>query len=328
MTGPGKDTIKELGALAFASRLKRLSDRLARDISRVYEEHQVQFEARWFPVAYLLSQKSPLSVTEIAEQLKFTHPAVNQIAGQMERSDLLVSSRDRNDDRRRLISLTKKGKLTVKQLQPLWEVIRKCTAELLESVDDGFLESVQKIENALDEKEMYARVSEILYPKKAATVEIVDYKPRWADKFRELNEEWLNTYFRVEPGDRMMLENPDREIIRHGGAVFFAKVEGGIVGTAALIRHSGDLYELAKMAVTESHRGRGIGARLLETAIHRARLAGAKQLVLGTSVSLKAANQLYRKSGFRKLAGKPTWAPDYARDTIYMRLNLAPGART
>ncbi|MGB5105485.1 MAG: bifunctional helix-turn-helix transcriptional regulator/GNAT family N-acetyltransferase [Candidatus Zixiibacteriota bacterium] len=327
MTGPGKDTIKDLGALAFASRLKRLSDRLARDISRVYEEHQVQFEARWFPVAYLLSQKSPLSVTEIAEQLEFTHPAVNQIAGQMERNDLLVSTRDRNDDRRRLISLTKKGKETVRQLQPLWEVIRRCTAELLQSVDDGFLESVQKIEDALDEKDMYGRVSEILYPQKAMVVDIIDFKPRWGDKFRELNEEWLNAYFRVEQADKVVLENPDREIIRHGGAVFFARTNGSIVGTAALIRHSDETYELAKMAVTAEFRGHGIGARLLETAIHRARIAGAKQLVLGTSLRLKEANQLYRKNGFRKLSGKPGWATEYARDTVYMRLTLAPSAR-
>ncbi len=324
MTGPGRDTIKELGALAFASRLKRLSDRLARDISRIYEEHQVQFESRWFPVAFLLTQKSPLSVTEIADALKFTHPAVNQIAGQMERNALLESNRDSNDDRRRLLSLTKKGKQTVRQLQPVWEVIRTCTAELLGTLDNNFLASIQKIEDSLDEKEMYLRVTERLYPEKAAAVEIVDFKPRWAEKFRELNEKWLREYFSIEAPDRVILENPEREIIRHGGAVYFAKVDNNIVGTAALIRHSGDLYELAKMAVESSYRGRGIGARLLESAIHRARIAGAKQVVLATSVRLKAANELYRKFGFRKFSAKPEWATNYARETLYMRLKLSP----
>lgn len=324
MTGTGKDTIKELGALAFASRLKRLSDRLARDISRVYEEHQLQFEARWFPVAYLLSQKSPLSVTEIADRLQFTHPAVNQIAGQMERGGLLASTRDRNDDRRRLLSLTKQGKQTVKQLQPLWDVIRGCTAELLNSLDGNFLGAVQQIEVSLNEKDMYARVTEQLYPEKRAAIDIVDFKPRWAEKFRELNEEWLTEFFKVEASDKLVLESPEAEIIKRGGAVLFAKAESSIVGTVALIRHSETTFELAKMAVARPYRGRGIGARLLETAIHRTRIAGATQLVLGTSKQLKAANLLYRKYGFRKLSAKPKWATAYARETVYMKLNISP----
>lgn len=324
MTGPGKDTIKELGALAFASRLKRLSDRLARDISRVYEEHQVQFEARWFPVAFLLSQKSPLSVTEIADRLQFTHPAVNQIAGQMERHGMLASMRDRNDDRRRLLSLTKRGQQTVRQLQPVWAVIKRCTTDLLESVDEGFLRAIQQIEASLDQRDMYARVTEQLYPEKRAVVEIVDFKPRWADKFRELNEEWLKEFFSIEAVDKVVLENPEREIIKHGGAVLFARTNADIVGTVALIRHSDAIYELAKMAVSGSFRKRGIGARLLEAAIHRAKIAGATQLVLGTSVQLKAANLLYRKFGFRRLSARPQWASKYERETVYMRLKLSP----
>ena len=44
------DIIAELGELAFASRLKRLSDRLMRDVSRIYQQMDVDFEARWFSV--------------------------------------------------------------------------------------------------------------------------------------------------------------------------------------------------------------------------------------------------------------------------------------
>lgn len=324
MPGYGNDTIKELGALAFASRLKRLSDRLARDISKIYEEHKVEFEARWFPVAFLLSQKSPLAVTEIAEDLQYTHPAVNQIAGQMEKAGLLKSSKDRNDDRRRLLSLTAKGAQTVKQLQPVWQVIRRCTEELLSDTEPGFLNSLDKIEKSLDGDEMYTRVSRVLYPEKISTVEIVDYKPRWAPKFRELNEHWLNQYFSIEPSDRKVLENPEAEILKTGGAIFFAKTNNAMVGTAALIRHSDELLEVAKMAVAPEFQKQGIGARLMEHMIHRARSIGAHELVLSTSSRLKAANNLYRKFGFRRLKSRPQWSVDYKRPTIYMSLKLSP----
>ena len=93
------DLIRELGPLAFASRLKRISEHLMRDVSRIYQEQDVGFQARWFPVLYLLGQKTSMSVTEVAHALGMTHPAVNQIAGAMSGAGLLSSSRDSSDER-------------------------------------------------------------------------------------------------------------------------------------------------------------------------------------------------------------------------------------
>ena len=102
------DIIKQLGSLALASRLKRLSDALMQGVEQLYREQEVTFHPRWFPVAYLLKQKSPMAVTEIAEALGMTHPAVNQTAAQMTRHGLLLSRKDKKDERRRLLSLSKK----------------------------------------------------------------------------------------------------------------------------------------------------------------------------------------------------------------------------
>ena len=38
------DVLKQLGELAFASRLKRLSERLMKGVTRLYREHDVEFE--------------------------------------------------------------------------------------------------------------------------------------------------------------------------------------------------------------------------------------------------------------------------------------------
>ncbi|HPC11967.1 MAG TPA: GNAT family N-acetyltransferase, partial [candidate division Zixibacteria bacterium] len=48
------DVIEQLGSLALATRLRRLADRLQRDVSQVYRELNVEFEARWFAVVYYL----------------------------------------------------------------------------------------------------------------------------------------------------------------------------------------------------------------------------------------------------------------------------------
>ncbi|MEW5925309.1 MAG: MarR family winged helix-turn-helix transcriptional regulator, partial [Candidatus Zixiibacteriota bacterium] len=136
------DIIKQLGVLAFGSRLKRFNERLMRDVSRIYKEQDIDFEARWFPVFYLLKLESNTSITEIASALGLTHPAINQIAGEMSRAGLIISVRDKNDERRRLLSLSVKGKSLVPELEPLWQDVVDATMEVLEAANEGFLESI------------------------------------------------------------------------------------------------------------------------------------------------------------------------------------------
>ena len=40
------------------------------------------------------------------------------------------------------------------------------------------------------------------------------------EKFKSLNLEWLDTYFKVEPIDELVLNNPEREVIDKGGFIF------------------------------------------------------------------------------------------------------------
>ena len=58
------DLIKQLGSLAFASRLKRISDRMMADGGRIYASQNISFEPRWFPIFYLLSEEPPMPLTE------------------------------------------------------------------------------------------------------------------------------------------------------------------------------------------------------------------------------------------------------------------------
>ena len=159
------DLIKELGTLALASRLKRLSDIMMRGVTRLYEEQQVEFHPRWFPVVYLLKTQGPMSVTAIAEALGMTHPAINQTAGQLSRHDLINSRKDKKDERRRILSLSKKGRDTVNKLEPLWDIIKKCSQELINENDPNFLNVVENIEGELIRKDMYERVNEYLLKK-------------------------------------------------------------------------------------------------------------------------------------------------------------------
>jgi len=316
------DLIKQLGTLALASRLRQLSDALMQGVDRLYKEQKVIFHPRWFPVAYLLKQKSPMSVTEIAEAVGLTHPAVNQTAAQMTRHGLLLSRKDKNDERRRLLSLSKKGFQTVETLAPLWEIIQKCADELLQESGYDFLDAVTKIEKMLEKMNMYQRVAVRLPGYTDDRVRLHEYRPAFKKYFRKLNYEWLMKHFEVEKDDEKILSDPRRYIIKPGGEIFFAEYEGEIVGTTALIKHDERTYEIAKMAVTEKHRGQHIGARLARAAIDKAAELGAREVFVATSVKLEAATNLYRKLGFVEIDIPSFYIQKFKRLTIYMKLKI------
>jgi hypothetical protein len=87
-------------------------------------------------------------------------------------------------------------------------------------------------------------------------IEIVLYKSKWHDAFRTLNLEWLTKYNLCEEADMLVLNDPQGMILDKGGVIYLAKVGEEIVGTAALIYEGHNVYELAKMSVTESCKGK------------------------------------------------------------------------
>lgn len=316
------DLIKQLGPLAFASRLKRLSERLYKDVSRIYDSQAADFEARWFPVLYALRVKSRQPVTTIASELGLTHPAINQIAGVMEKRGIVTSSKDRKDERKRLLRLTPKGRNLIKQLEPVWKIIEEETAKLLKCSDGKVLKSLDRMEEELDSRDMYERVMQRLNKGRLEKVQILDYRPQYKKYFKSLNYEWLKKYFKVEPNDEMVLSNPVKYIIKPGGFILFAKFDRDIVGTAAVMKLADGTYELTKMAVTKKAQGMQIGRILGMAAIKKAKKLGAKRLILHTSPKLKIALNFYEKLGFRKAElSDPSW-PKFRRRTFVMELKL------
>ncbi|MFH2050785.1 MAG: GNAT family N-acetyltransferase [bacterium] len=158
---------------------------------------------------------------------------------------------------------------------------------------------------------------------KKVKVKIIEFDPRYAGYFRDLNYEWLKKYFEVEPYDRIVLENPVNHIIKMGGVIFFALVDNEVAGTCALMKHAEKKYELAKMGVTEKFQNMGIGRKLVEATIEKSKQLGADKLILGTSKCLKAANHLYKKMGFDYCDINEIGPLPYIRETVVMKMDLS-----
>ncbi|MXV14933.1 MarR family winged helix-turn-helix transcriptional regulator [Hufsiella ginkgonis] len=153
------DFINSLGALALATRLKRLSDKLGQDVSRVYKEQNLDFESRWFLVMALLEKKGTLSVVEISDSLKLSHPAIVQFTAQMHERGLIVSVYDQFDARKRLISLSDEGKQLMTKLKPLLAIIKEQNEAWLSEAGSDFLALISRLEDSLGFKSMYERVT-------------------------------------------------------------------------------------------------------------------------------------------------------------------------
>ena len=312
------DFIDDLGMLALGSRLRRLSDRIMSSGVVVYRSAEVRFEPRWFPVFRALADHGELTVGECARKLGLTHAAVSQTAKRLLERGLIEASRDAEDERRRLLSLSESGVAMLPRLRELWDDIE---SSLRDAVDYGgvdILAAVQGLESALAVQSLSERVADRRRRRMLETVEIIGFAPELAEHFSRLNVEWLEKYFTVEPVDEKLFADPS-VIVSGGGDILFARVDGQIVGTCALQRE-GDDCELTKMAVTQQWQGRRIGAKLLRAAIERARELGVPTLHLITNSKLVPAINLYRKHGFRVTHSGPH--PKYDRGDLMMELTL------
>lgn len=156
-----------------------------------------------------------------------------------------------------------------------------------------------------------------------AGVAIVSFEPRHARAFHDLNVAWVERYFTVERKDRDQLEDPEGRIIAKGGVILMAEDEAGAaIGCVSLVPYTEGVLEVAKMAVADNVQGRGVGRKLMDATVAKARELGARELYLESNSRLGPAVRLYERTGFEHLPTDQRPHSPYARCDVYMRLEL------
>ena len=150
-------------------------------------------------------------------------------------------------------------------------------------------------------------------------IEIIPFDDQYSVHFYELNADWLEKYFYIEPYDKKVLSNPKKYIIDSGGFIFFAKLNQEIVGTVALIKQK-EAFELSKMAVSPKYHGLKIGQQIMDYCIEFSKQQGWKNIILYSHRKLVPAITLYKKVGFVEVElEKDVY---YERADIKMKLDL------
>jgi len=149
---------------------------------------------------------------------------------------------------------------------------------------------------------------------------IIPFESQYARYFRDLNIQWLEKYFHVEPKDVALLNECEKNIINKGGFIFFAAYNDKIVGCFAFIKIANKSYELGKMAVDTDYQGKKIGQKLLQYAIDFGENKSWDLITLYSSTKLNSALHIYKKYGFQEVVLEDNLP--YIRSDIKMELNL------
>ena len=286
------DILQDLGYVAIGSRLKRLAERLQADALQIFERNGFVTQPSHFPLLAALDRYGPLSVGEAVKALGVSQPAVTRSLVSLVDLGLVMTAISSTDRRQKTISLTAAGIAIVKRMRlEVWPDVGRVVEEICANMDGGLLEQIERLETALSQKSLTARVK--------SGLSIVEYKDDLADTFFSVNEEWISSMFEMEDADRHILLNPRETIVDKGGVILFVStMDLGIVGTCALMKIEPGCYELTKMGVLETARGRKAGEFLLSAILERARAMDIETLFLLTNQKCAPAIHLYEKLGF------------------------------
>lgn len=309
----------ELGISALGSRIRRLSERITEENSRVYTLYGSSLEPRWFPVFYVLSKEDGLTTSGLAERIGQSHASVSQVVKEMQRRHVVDVIRQPGDARCSHVSLSDAGRALLPALHEQLTDLKAAMQKLRAESQNNLWEALNEFEYLLDQHSLLERIQAERKERESSGIEIVDYTPAYHEAFRQLNYAWIEQYFTVEEEDRKALDHPDEKILKPGGQILMALYRDEAVGTCALIPMPDGQFELAKMAVSPAAQGLGIGYRLGQAALQRARDLGADSVYLESNTRLAPAINLYHKLGFKRVVGPPS---PYERSNIQMRVAL------
>ncbi|MGD8306195.1 MAG: bifunctional helix-turn-helix transcriptional regulator/GNAT family N-acetyltransferase [Ignavibacteria bacterium] len=304
----------------FGLKLKKIGEELLSQTSKILENSGYFFDKRTIPVLITLLKYESVSVSEMASFLGMTHPAIVQVTGNLTKKGWVASSKSVKDKRITIIKLTRKGEAEFQKIKPLLEEIDDSLESMVNNIDGNLSYSLMKFEKAVKEKELHKILNDRLSKNAMKEIVIITFDKKYGKKFQELNYEWLEKYFEVEEEDKRLLWDPEKEIIKKCGEIFFALLDKEVVGTCAVLKKDPETYELTKMAVTKKAQGKQAGKKLALTSIGFAVEKKAKRMILSTSHKLVAALNLYRNLGFEEISRGED--KRYKRELIHMELDL------
>ncbi len=150
------DYLEKIGLAGLNSRIKRLSDELLYSTRDYYKKVGLDIEPNWHLIFLLLEEHGSLTVTEISQELRMSHPACVKIINKMKKKNYITSKTDKNDSRKQLLELSDKAKTRLPEFIKHWGAGTKTTEQLIKR-SPHFIQELTEIENLVSDKNYMQR---------------------------------------------------------------------------------------------------------------------------------------------------------------------------
>jgi putative acetyltransferase len=245
-----------------------------------------------------LAGESPLTVTELADCLALDKSTMSRTVGRLGRRGLVAAAAKAADKRVKLIRLTQKGRSTVRRID------RQADRQVVGALE---LLAPAEREAVVQGLELYARALARSRAQHDFTVRPI----RRSDNavLARLIRGVMDEYGIAD--DVCAGQGSEVDAMYHAyqddRAAYLVVVRGRRVlgggGIGPLAGADTSVCELRKMYFLPELRGLGLGRKVLELLLDRARALGYRQCYLETSDPMVEARQLYERLGFRAQAG-------------------------
>lgn len=161
------DYIRKLGPVVLDHRFRRMTETLLRSAEQIYEARGLPLRARWASTYQLLLAEGPLAVGEIADRLRLTHPGVIGITDEMIVAEIVSAVRDPDDARRRILSLTSRGRRMSAELFSVWTELGNAQRRRFAAFGCDIMTVLEQVEDGLIERDLASEVLEKLAARRA-----------------------------------------------------------------------------------------------------------------------------------------------------------------
>jgi DNA-binding MarR family transcriptional regulator len=154
-----EDVVRSFGFLTLGTRMKRIGEKLQADTQRIMDELGAPLQASQYPFLAAIDRLGPLTVGELAEATGITQPGATRTVALLVELGMLDTEQAADDQRRRIVSLSKEGKrLVAAAKRDVWPCINAAVTDLCGGLDGPLLDQLAAIEDGLAAASLDRRV--------------------------------------------------------------------------------------------------------------------------------------------------------------------------
>lgn len=253
-------------------------------------------------VLYELANRDAPAANELCRDLGLDRGYLSRILARFQKQGLLERSRSAADGRQSHIRLTAQGQAAFAEIDQAWQgATEKLIAPLAEKDRRGVVSAMDSIRAVLAGAKAQHGEAGAVYLRQHRLGDmgwiiqrhalVYGQEYGWNQEFEALVAEICAKFIR------------DYDPVSDG--CWIATLGGASVGSVFLVKDSDEVGRLRLLFVDPSARGHGIGRKLVDACVARARQVGYRKITLWTNDVLVSARRIYQAAGFHMVRDWP-----------------------